>query len=514
MENHRECPAVAKRPGGVGASRRAVIAGAGIAAGAVTMASARGALASQSGSRQADEADTGKDAANPAESHDVVVVGAGLAGLSAAIRLRELGLDVALVEKTGTAGGNSRVAEGGFVLPPSDDEQGVEAYVKDWMEMSRQRADEQLSRVLASNTWEAFNWFQDIFPMSDPVPYPPFSIITSSVPTTMADAMAAMTDRYAQLDGTLLLNTKLRELVTDEDGAVVGVRVKDKDGVRTIGARRVLLATGGYGGNKGMLELWQGANADEIRTAGFPSNTGDGLSAAVRIGAGVSQIGGLEALDVGACNPQSSSLMSGPSTYYSVSVNRDGVRFCDESIGYCLHGKAIVDQPGATCSVILDQGLVENEATAPLIAWTLGRWQAAGYEPYKADTLEELAEMLGVPSDALVATISEFNAHVDEATHTTSGLAINKAMDAYKIENPPYYGLYDLRPTCYITFGGLKVNEDFRVLEADGDPIDNLYASGEVTGGLFYEDYIGGGGLGSALVTGYVAARSIAEEIA
>lgn len=219
-------------------------------------------------------------------------------------------------------------------------------------------------------------------------------------------------------------------------------------------------------------------------------------------------MGGLDSIHVAAVSPKNPA--SGqPSTIipYAIGINKLGKRYIDESLGYVAHGKAVLDQPGAQVAIVFDQAIADTPNGKSVI----DQFTAFKLDIIKADTLEELAEKIGVPAAAFIETVEKFNAAV---TPDGKALAANppKAACASRIEKPPFYALYPLVPGITQTFGGLKINTKCQVLEADGTPIKGLYAAGEVTGGWFSIDYIGGASLARCLVTGRVAGRNAAQE--
>ncbi|MDP1667849.1 FAD-binding protein [Phaeovulum sp.] len=131
-----------------------------------------------------------------------------------------------------------------------------------------------------------------------------------------------------------------------------------------------------------------------------------------------------------------------------------------------------------------------------------------GRPVHQADSLEELAAMIGVSAEAFVQTVSDFNAAVTEGA--TPGAPPPKATLATRIETPPFYAFSPLMPGITLTFGGIMINERAQAQEADGRVIPGLFAAGEGAGAAFFHDYIGGGSLTNCLVMGRIAGRNAA----
>jgi succinate dehydrogenase/fumarate reductase flavoprotein subunit len=218
-------------------------------------------------------------------------------------------------------------------------------------------------------------------------------------------------------------------------------------------------------------------------------------------------MGGLDSIHVAGVSPKNPA--SGqPSVVlpHVIGVNRLGQRFIDESLGYVALGKAIIEQPGAEVALIFDQTLAD---TAPGKS-VIDQYTFFKLDILKADTLQELAARIGCPAEALVETVTKFNAAVQDGKAPTA--TPPKALLANKVERPPFYALAPLKPGISQSFGGLRINPSCQVLEADGTPIRGLYAAGEVAGGFFSIDYVGGGSLTRCTVTGRAAGRHAAKE--
>lgn len=481
-----------------GVTRRSLIAG---AAGAGLAA---GALVATAGAEEA------------ASEFDVVIVGAGLGGLLTGIKVLELGRSAVIVEKLSTTGGNSAISGGTFILPPTEDEEGEAIFVEDLMGQSSGRADRELLEVVAQRAWESRRWMgEQGVQFVEPTVTVPFRVLGNTPEPgswSMFDALDILCSRFEELGGTILLEHKMLRLVENDNGVVTGVEVRTPQGKSVIEGRCVILATGGYAGNKTLLEQFIGPDADEMMVRGRTTATGDGMVAAQALGAGLAQVGGYEALHIAAVSPENrASGNPSPGIPYMVAVNSQGKRFVDESLGYVAHGKAVAKQPGVKDALVFDAAQLEANG---YVQYAWGLFEKLGLTTMvTADTLEELAEKIEVPVDTFVATIEEYNAHVND-DQTATGLEVGKASCAFPVAQPPFYALYPLVPGVTLSFGGLKVDTSARVLEPDGCAIPGLYAVGEVTGGMFVEDYIAGASLAQTAVYAMVAAETAVGEMA
>jgi tricarballylate dehydrogenase len=193
-------------------------------------------------------------------------------------------------------------------------------------------------------------------------------------------------------------------------------------------------------------------------------------------------------------------------------VNREGHRFVDEGADfrnytYAKYGAEILHQPGAIAYQLFDS------QTEPLLRQD--EYTAPGVSRFEADTVGALAERMGVDPGKLEKTVEEFNAAVQPGEFDpsikdgkrTEGIDPPKSNWAQPLDSPPFYGF---AVTCGITFtfGGLRIDEDARVLDRSNNPIPGLHAAGELVGGLFYFNYPGGTGLTSGAVFGRRGGRA------
>lgn len=483
-----------------------------VTAGSIAMATTAAAAAVVAAPAHAAES---ADAAAP--DYDVIIVGAGLAGLATGVRLLEDGVsNVLIVTKAdgAGAGANSTVAGGQFLIPMEDTDEGVEMFYEAFMLKSEGKGREDLSRLIAQNAQGANAWLQGHgCEFTEAVQVKPYNILAvNAAPGAgigMPTLIAQMDSEYQTLGGQMLSNAKLLDFTVNEKGAVSGVKVRTEDGIQYLTAGNTVVATGGYLGNKQLMEQWCGADGDQIIVRGHKTLTGDGLLAAERIGAMQYTMGGIqESLHIAPVPPSMPALCPFASAQYTVVVNAQGERFVDESLGYVAIGKAAYNQPGQTHALVFDSATLENVGVLKSDVEKFGNF---GIPVAQADTIEDLAEQIGADPAILTATIEEFNAAVDG--EKTEGLAVNKSACASKVETAPFYAFAPMVPGGTQCFGGLYTDGDCRVLEADGTPIANLYAAGEVIGGIFVYDYIGGASLTRNVVTGMHVANLIAEQL-
>jgi flavocytochrome c len=448
------------------------------------------------------------------EKHGVVVVGAGLAALSAAIEARMNGANVVVLEKTkmDVFGGNSRVAAGAFTVPSDNTKQAKDDYYEDFIKISLGNGDPDLTRLIAEKALDDMGWLKKQgAEFGPPVPFgggihAQLFVAAPGFFQGMPNLLGKMREVLEKQGVKILFETKAKELIMSPTGRVAGVKAIDRAGVKDFMADTVIIASGGFPANKEMIVQWVDPHADSLILRGRPWITGDGLQMAAEAGAVLVSMGSITSVHIAAVSPKNpgagNPFMVVPS---SIAINKEGKRYVDESKGYVANGKAAMNQTGRTIALVFDEEIKNGPAGGA----AYGLFKALGLPVIEADTVAELASKIGVPPAALQATIDEFNGAVQDGK--ALGITPPKERDA-KVMKPKFYALYPLVPALTMTFGGLKVNTKTQVQEADGRVIPGLYAAGESVGGIFYNAYIGGGSLARCVVLGRIAGKNAAAD--
>ncbi|MGA2468407.1 MAG: FAD-dependent oxidoreductase [Thermodesulfobacteriota bacterium] len=448
------------------------------------------------------------------EKHDVVVIGTGLSGLLAALEARMNGADVVILEKTNinNSGGSSKLAAGMIAIPNDNTKQAKDDYYEDFIKKSMGKADPELTRVLADQVFDGVDWLKTQgIEFTPPIPTPGFRVKGMVVAPGLYKGMPKALERLREVlekQGTkIAYETKAKELIMDSRGKVVGVKAIDNVGVKDYISQAVIIASGGFSANKEMLQLWVDPDADAMMARGVPWSTGDGIKMAHKAGALLVNMGGMTSLHVAAVSPKNTAA-GNPFIFlpFCVGINREGKRFADESKGYVALGKITMKQPGQKVALIFDEELKKT----PVGTATVKLFQGLGIEVIETETIEQLASKIGAPPAALKLTIDEFNNAVKDGK--ALGIKPPKEALANKIITPKFYAFYPLVPGITLTFGGVKVNPNAQVLEPDGRVIPGLYSVGECVGGIFYDDYIGGGSLARCVVLGRIAGKNAASQ--
>ncbi|PAF08914.1 tricarballylate dehydrogenase [Shouchella clausii] len=481
---------------------------------------------------------------------DVVVLGTGNAALCAAIAAKEQGASVCMLERAPKSkrGGNSyftdgaiRCAYGRFqdlraVLPDLDEEQiqqismpdyGEEAFMADLLRLTDGQTDKKLANQLVSRSFDTIQW-----------------MMKQGVQFTVNENQYYEKDGKRQFWGGLPLKTKnkgvglVQALFQRAEALGIDIKydakttaLKQEDQLKKliveiagesveITANAVIFACGGFEANANMRKTHLGNEWEKAVVRGTAFNTGEGLTLALKAGAvRYGQWDGCHAHTTDYHAPKTGNFNKPGDIYKKSSyplgliVNVKGERFVDEGADfrnytYAKYGKETLKQPEQKAFQLFDAQVSPNlrkeyhlpEATC-----------------YKADSVEELAEKMGVCPESLANTICAYNQAVQPGPYNpaikdgkcTKGVCPPKSNWALTFEKAPFYAF---PVTCGITFtfGGIHVSPESEILGDDKRPIDGLFAAGEMVGGLFYHNYPGGSGLMAGAVFGRLAGEQAA----
>ena len=449
---------------------------------------------------------------------EVLVVGGGIAGLSAAVSARESGANVILIEKAPPEGrgGNTRFADAQMRFPHEADEFGVRDYTvddmfEDLMRISRGRANPDLVRTLCENARQTADWLTAMG-LEWEAGYPHTAGYRRS-PKSGGQGLVDLL--YRRLDGAggmVAYETGAVDLIVRGDGSVAGVRARGPEGVTDVLARGgVVLACGGFQANVEMRVRYLGRFADSLILRGSRYNTGEGLRMAIDAGAQpAGQWGDYHSAVLDARSPK---IECGVTALYNyqmgIFVDRSGRRFLDEGEDFRDHtyvkfSKYIVEQAGGEAWCLFDQKAYQREEFARA-------WRPVG-PPFEGATLKELAERMDLPAEDLMDTVANFNAAVQPGTYDldrldgkrTAGITPPKSNWALPLDSPPYIAI-PVTGGITFTFGGLRCDTNARVFDTRGKVMDGLYAAGEPMGEIFYYNYPGASSVIRGAVFGRIA---------
>jgi tricarballylate dehydrogenase len=474
---------------------------------------------------------------------DCIVVGCGIAGLTASVAAAERGARVLVIERAGfdERGGNTRYTEA-FLRMKSETEVADDfedhfaanagghldpALVamtagprQSWPSILRSLgfADPELVTTFAREVPPTIAWLKGLGVRFDFLPVP---FLTKSAPKMMPVGgglalIEVLASRAEALGVEFRYETTATDLILDDRGAVAGLRVIARSAGRSeLRGGAVVLACGGFEGNPEMLAQYLGPQSVYLRPVarGGHFNKGEGIRMALRIGA--AQCGEYGNYHAEPVDPRSG--MAEASVFifpYGIIVNRQGRRFTDEAPGpvdatYEGISRQIPGQPGGIAFAILDGKVDEIE-----------NWRVAvrsDQPAVEAGDVAGLAARLGLPPQPLIATIDAYNRACRPGRFApreldglaTVGLDPPKSNWARPLDRAPYRAFPMISANVF-TFGGLKINGDAQVIDNDGEAIPNLYAAGEVVG-LYYGAYTGATSVLKGATFGRLAGEHVAR---
>lgn len=317
----------------------------------------------------------------------------------------------------------------------------------------------------------------------------------------------ALSQYIEKMNGTVITDTPAKEFLIEE-GEIKGMIATGVNGQKiTVRANAVVLASGGFGANTKMLQqyntYWSNI-ADDIKTTNSYAMTGDGILLGQSVGAGLTGMGFTQMMPV--ADPITGELFSGlqvpPENF--VIVNKQGKRFINEFAGRDVLTKAALAE-GGLFYLIADDEIKKTAANTSQEKIDL---QVEAGTLFRADTLEELAIKVGMDPEVLVATVNKYNSYVEAGEDPE----FHKDTFSLKVETAPFYAT-PRQPAVHHTMGGLKIDTATRVLDDNNQPIKNLYAAGEVAGGIHAGNRLGGNALADIFTFGRIAGKTAIEEM-
>lgn len=458
--------------------------------------------AAETTTEAATEAET-DDAAAESQQADIVVIGAGGAGMTAAIQAVQDGAtDVIVLEKMPITGGNTTRSTGGLNAADTEYqaadgiEDTVDLFVEDTMKGGKELNDKELVTVMADNSAAAVDWVNEIGgDLSVVGMFGGASVKrihrpsdTSAVGPMLVKTLNA---KMEELGIPVLLETTATKILVDDQGAVCGVTATAKDGSEmTIDCTAVILATGGFGANAEMV-VENKADLAGFATTNHAGATGDGIAMAKEVGSAFVDMDQIQTHPT--VNPDTQTMYTeGVRGNGAILVNKEGKRFVNELETRDVVSAAILEQTDKQCYLVFDQAVRESLSA-------IESYINAGIV-FEAETPEELGQLIGVDGAALGVTLSEY---ADYATSGTDAGFGRESMEQ-PLNQPKFYAAL-CAPAVHHTMGGVKINTNTEVLKEDGTVIPGLFAAGEVTGGVHGANRLGGNAVTDIVVFGRIA---------
>ena len=487
---------------------------------------------------------------------DVVVIGAGGAGMTAAMTAADAGQKVVILESQAMVGGNSARATGGMNAAKTvyqdenefDQAAGVE---KTLATAAEKYADNETITALAktvSEQWAAYQanptgYFDSVELMeldtmvggkgindpelvktlcegtADAIDWLDENGITLHNVSSFGGASVKRIHRPVNEEGKvvsvgaymipllqencekrgidIVLNTTVDTILTDANGAAVGVSGTDKDGnTVVVNAKSVILATGGFGANLDMVTQYKPELAG-FMTTNAAGAQGQGIEMATAIGAGTVDMDQIQIHPTVEANT-AALITEGLRGDGAILVNANGERFIDEVGTRDVVSAAEIAQPGSYSWLIVDQAMVDASSV-------IQGYIKKGYTKTGA-TYEELAKELDVDPATFANTMETWNSYVEAKNDPDFG----RTSFANKLDTAPYYAI-KVTAGVHHTMGGLTINTNTEVLKADGTVIPGLFAAGEVTGGVHGANRLGGNAVADFTVFGRIAGKAASD---
>lgn len=453
-----------------------------------------------------------------AEKHDIVIIGAGGAGLTAAIEAKAAGADVIVLEKMPMAGGNTLIsgaeyaAANNWLQKKEGIEDSAELHIQDTLKGGDYKAKEELVRIMAENALAGAEWLRDevgVVWEDELMFFGGHSVKRSLIPLGASgrEIISKLVAKAEEMEIPILLNTKATALITDENGKVIGVEAAGEDTNYTFNTNKaVIIASGGFGSNVEMRVKYNPEIDETILSTNTTGSTGDGIIMAEVVGANLLGMEYIQTYPI--CDPLTGTLL-----YYddarlyghTIIVNKEGKRFVEELGRRDVMSMAIKAQTGNVCYELLDQNGFEvsklQENHEPELEYLYKNKLLV-----KADTLEEAADFFGIDAAELKNTVDKYNSYVDAG----NDLEFNKRSLPSKVETAPFY-ICKAAPAVHHTMGGIEINGNAQVLDKEGNVIEGLFAAGEVTGGIQGTNRLGSNALADITVFGRIAGQNAAK---
>ena len=445
---------------------------------------------------------------------DIVIIGAGAAGFAAALTAADRGAEVLLLEKAAEPGGSSRICGGLLAFAGTDlqHRNGIadsnDLLYRDLMEVGQDASDPALVRTYVNNQLDTYQWL-----VAEGVQFGPRPDASSgqSVPRCHVvdpDALIQTLARHAKAHPRIGIaaNAQAKRLLRT-DGRVQAVRVFQDNEEFDVAARvGAIVTSGGFTRNAELVRTFAPKQAKSW-VSGGESNTGDGLLMAWQLGAGVRDVAYIQGTY--GKHPTNHSTRHSLLVVYkgAIAVNLQAKRFVDESLSYKLLGTASLEQPGDCTWQIFDQPIYDAHEEEVSIFDVRHRHQKGML--VEARSLDELAKKTGLDPATLKDTVARYNANIAKGIDSEFGRKhlVHNHGALLPIATAPFYA-HASTAALYGTYCGLTVAPSMQVLDVFQEPIDGLWAAGEVISGLHGAAYMTGSAFAKALIFGRVAGRS------
>lgn len=443
-------------------------------------------------------------------SCDIVVIGAGGAGLSAATQAASMGAQVIVLEKQGIIGGNTNYSTGGLNAAETSVQKRLgivdskKSHYDDTMNGGHFLNDPSLVETLVNKAAAAVDWLISLgADLSNVGQMAGSSQKRTHRPdggAAIGPHLMAVLSKATQAENISIRTRNTVTALTEENGKITGVKVSTSKGAYSIQAKAVIIATGGFGANLSMIAQYR-PDLKDFETSNHNGATGDAFEWVSSLDVPLVQ---MDQIQIHPTGEVGSHLLISEAVRGNgaVLVNREGKRFVNEMLTRDKLSDAILAQTKQSAYLIFDQDVRESLAAIENYAQQ-GLLTTAG-------STSELAQAINVPVSAFEETMNKYQTYQATSQDVEYGRNANEMPRA--LNQAPYYAI-EIEPVLHHTMGGIKINSAAEVLNRNGNPVPGLYAAGEVTGGVHGGNRIGGNAVTDIVVFGKIAGQSAFEYI-
>lgn len=442
---------------------------------------------------------------------DIAIIGAGGAGLAAAIEAESKGKKVIVVEKMPNIGGNTTSATGGLNASETSVQKALgiqdsnEQFIEDTMKGGYYKNDKTLVETLAKHSAQTVDWLLSLgVDLHDVGKLAGSSNKRAHRPKggkPVGPHLIKTLGDYAKAKKIdIRTNTKATGII-NENGKAAGITCETKDGSYAIRAKAVIIASGGFGANPAMIEKYA-PQLKDFGTTNHKGATGDAFAWIKSFGGALVQMDEIQTHPTVTKN--GFMITEAVRGNGAILINREGKRFVNEMATRDIVSKAILSESGKTAFLFFDEGVKESLAA-------IDGYKKRGLLT-EAKSVSELAKKLGIEEHALSfeESVAVYNAAQKSGMNAEFGRKANEMPRA--LSKAPFYAV-EVAPAIHHTMGGIKINEKAEVQDTSGKSIPALYAAGEVTGGIHGGNRLGGNALADICVFGKIAADNAATYI-
>ncbi|MCR5494847.1 MAG: flavocytochrome c [Treponema sp.] len=443
-------------------------------------------------------------------SCDIIVIGSGGAGLSAAVQAAQKGAYVILLEKMGIVGGNTNYSTAGLnasetsVQHDLDIKDSNEEYYQDTMKGGHNLNNPELVRTLVENSADAVDWLTSLgADLSDVGKMAGSTNSRTHRPKggyAIGGHLISVLHKAAVDNGVEIRTRNTVKDILEKDGKVSGVLVENEAGQYEIKADAVIVATGGFGANSKLVENYR-PDLKGFNTTNHKGATGDAFSLLNKFNVKTVL---MDQIQTHPTVVKGSGIMITEAVRGNgaILVNKDGKRFANEMLPRDAMSNAILSQRDGSAFLLFDQGVreslkaIEKYAQQNLLA--------------EGQSISELADKLGISSLTLEKTLSDYNLY--QKTGVDKDFSRKGNEMPRSLSKAPFYAV-EVSPAVHHTMGGLAINSSAQVLNQEGQVIPGLYAAGEVTGGVHGGNRLGGNAVADIVIFGRIAGESASKQL-